>query len=157
MYKYLFLALILLSGCGLFKNRNVQIDKRQETSSTKIDSRVIDSSFSLSNRLVALHHLDSSGTWTKIQGNGITVKPDGTIHIAKGSVDQHANKKTDTKLSDNLQTTAGQITDQSVRVERKAEVKEKVKQVESKPSMLVLYIAIVIVLAGVGLYVVKRK
>lgn len=157
MYKYLFLALILLSGCGLFKNRNVQIDKRQETSSTKIDSRVIDSSFSLSNRLVALQQIDSSGTSTKVQGEGITVNPDGTIHVAKGSVDQHANKKTDTKLSDNLQSSAGQITDQSVRTEQKTEVKEKVKQVESKPSMLVLYIAIAIVFAGVGLYIFKRK
>lgn len=157
MYKYLIVALILLSGCGLFKNRNVSISKHQESKTTNIESKQRDSSFSFTNRFVSLQKIDSSGTWTNIQGEGITIKKDGSIQVQKGKVEQHTKSISDTKLTDSLQASASEIKDQSLKVDQSSEVNEKVKEVESKPNLLVLSIAVVIVVAGSVVYFVKRK
>lgn len=151
------LALILFSGCGLFKNRNASISKHKESKKTNIESNQRDSSFSFTNRFVTLHQIDSSGIWTNIQGEGITIKKDGSIHVEKGSVNHRTKQIIDTKLSDSLQESSSEIKDQSLKADQRSEVNEKVKEVESKPNLFILSIAVVIVVAGVVIYFVKRK
>lgn len=104
----LLIALLLFSGCGIFKNRMVKLDtvdslsESKQTSKVKEETKHIDTS---SHKVVITEHqTDSTTTETSITptpGKPFVVDPDGTFH---GEA-QNVNTKTTKKRSANKEST----------------------------------------------------
>jgi hypothetical protein len=171
-------ALLLLGGCGIFKNRKVHVDKLDSTSNREETGRV-KGEFSQNDTgtiktigtvktISTIHETDSTTTETHITptpGKPFTVDPDGTFHGEAQLVNtkiykKHSkNKKTavneQKQVDEQKRISSHVMKDSSGTKKQETHVQKKSKDVMAKPNynwILIIAAIIAFVLTAISLY-----
>jgi protein involved in sex pheromone biosynthesis len=164
----LFVALLLLSGCGIFKDRTVHVDKLDITSNTKETSKVKKETAHVDTgtlkTMTTTYVSDSSTTETHITptpGTPFILDPDGTFHGEAQSVDTKTQKyysNNETKKVDEKKGVSDKAKKESTDINKKEiHLQAKIKDAEAKPDYGWLLIVAAIVGLCVAAYVIYRK
>lgn len=135
MRTLLILIACILSGCGLFRNRSVSLDKVKVQE--KEDVRVVksDSSFYKQIRQSNFVTLDSLGAVTRITADKVKIDSKGNIS-AQGNVNVQRNEDRLSKSdkSDVSNSSGGQVSKLDSAAEKSKIIDSKVKETETEHS-----------------------